>query len=171
MYSSISLQLSGWSNTYRYKVLSSKPPACVYLPLHFCIFPLQKYKSTMVIVSHDRIFLNNVSTDIIHLANRRLTYYRGSRLPGLFSVLHSSNIGFFSLSDYDTFEQTRMEQIRNMAKQAEAQEHQRQHLQQFIDKFRFNAKRASLVRDAVPCAPGPVGSMLVLGRFKVESKH
>ena len=39
---------------------------------------LQRWKKTLVVVSHDREFLNNVCTDIIHLHDLKLTTYRGS---------------------------------------------------------------------------------------------
>lgn len=39
---------------------------------------LQKYNNTLVIVSHDREFLNNIVTDIIHLHNKKLTYHKGN---------------------------------------------------------------------------------------------
>jgi ATP-binding cassette subfamily F protein 3 len=34
----------------------------------------------------------------------------------------------------------------NLAKQAESVEAKKKHMQMFVDKFRFNAKRASLVQ-------------------------
>jgi len=39
---------------------------------------LQKWKSTLLIVSHDQEFLSAVVTDIIHLEDRKLWYYRGN---------------------------------------------------------------------------------------------
>ncbi|CAH8445935.1 unnamed protein product [Heterobilharzia americana] len=39
---------------------------------------LQKWKKTLLIVSHDQSFLDNVCTDIIHLDQRQLFYYRGN---------------------------------------------------------------------------------------------
>jgi ATP-binding cassette, subfamily F, member 1 len=39
---------------------------------------LQGWKKTVVIVSHDQDFLNNVITDVIHLDRQQLTYYRGN---------------------------------------------------------------------------------------------
>jgi ATP-binding cassette, subfamily F, member 1 len=39
---------------------------------------LQGWKKTVVIVSHDQDFLNNVITDVIHLDQQKLTYYRGN---------------------------------------------------------------------------------------------
>jgi len=34
--------------------------------------------NTVVVVSHDRSFLNNVTTDTIHFFERELTYYKGN---------------------------------------------------------------------------------------------
>jgi ATP-binding cassette subfamily F protein 3 len=90
---------------------------------------LRTWKHTLLIVSHDRNFLNAVATDIIHLTNeKKLETYRG---------------------DYDAFERTRMERLKNMQKSREAQDKMRAHTQRFIDRFRYNAKRASLVQSRI----------------------
>lgn len=39
---------------------------------------LQGWKKTLLIVSHDQSFLDDVCTDIIHLDNQKLHYYRGN---------------------------------------------------------------------------------------------
>ncbi|ELU00846.1 hypothetical protein CAPTEDRAFT_171496 [Capitella teleta] len=39
---------------------------------------LQDWKKTLLIVSHDQSFLDNVCTDIIHLDQQKLFYYRGN---------------------------------------------------------------------------------------------
>ena len=39
---------------------------------------LTRWKKTLVVVSHDRDFLNTVTTDIIHLHDFKLHYYRGN---------------------------------------------------------------------------------------------
>ena len=39
---------------------------------------LQKWKKTLLIVSHDQDFLNNVCSDIIHLDQQKLFYYQGN---------------------------------------------------------------------------------------------
>ncbi|KAF7258089.1 hypothetical protein EG68_10463 [Paragonimus skrjabini miyazakii] len=39
---------------------------------------LQAWKKTLLIVSHDQSFLDNVCTDIIHLDQQKLFYYRGN---------------------------------------------------------------------------------------------
>ncbi|KAI5655297.1 hypothetical protein M9H77_32484 [Catharanthus roseus] len=89
---------------------------------------LVKWPKTIIVVSHAREFLNTVVTDIIHLHGQKLTTYKG---------------------DYDTFERTREEQLKNQQKAFEANERTRAHMQTFIDKFRYNAKRASLVQSRI----------------------
>ncbi len=39
---------------------------------------LQNWKKTLLVVSHDQSFLDNVCTDIIHLDQQKLFYYRGN---------------------------------------------------------------------------------------------
>eukprot|EP00250_Pteridium_aquilinum_P019406 c24419_g1_i1 orf=140-2392(+) len=89
---------------------------------------LVKWPKTLIVVSHAREFLNTVVTDIIHLHAQKLVTYKG---------------------DYDTFERTRSERLRNQQKAVEANERTRAHMQAFIDKFRYNAKRASLVQSRI----------------------
>ncbi|XP_065186407.1 ATP-binding cassette sub-family F member 3-like [Sycon ciliatum] len=82
---------------------------------------LQSWPTTILVVSHDRSFLRSVATDIIHLFSRDLSTYKG---------------------DYDIFMQTKEERLRNQQREYEAQQQYRQHLQDFIDRWRYNAKRA-----------------------------
>ncbi|KAF7232631.1 hypothetical protein EG68_10989 [Paragonimus skrjabini miyazakii] len=89
---------------------------------------LQNCSNILIIVSHDRSFLNAVATDIIHLTARHLDFYRGN---------------------YDAFEQARAERLLAQQREYEAQKAEREHIQQFIDKFRYNAKRASLVQSRI----------------------
>ena len=83
---------------------------------------LQTYPSTVLVVSHDRAFLNEVATDIIHQHSERLDYYRGS--------------------NFDSFYATREERRKNAIREYENQMAYRKHLQTFIDKFRYSAARA-----------------------------
>ena len=39
---------------------------------------LSRWKKTLLIVSHDQDFLDNVCTDICHLDTKKLYYYRGN---------------------------------------------------------------------------------------------
>jgi len=89
---------------------------------------LIKWPKTVLIVSHARSFLNCVCTDIVHLKSRKLASFRGT---------------------YDNFEKQLHEQIRNQRSQAEGVERQKKHIQAFVDKFRYNAKRASLVQSRI----------------------
>ena len=51
---------------------------------------LQNWKKTLLIVSHDQSFLDNVCTDIIHLDMEKLFYYKGN-----YSKLSLLNLSFF----------------------------------------------------------------------------
>ncbi|KAH7359164.1 GCN20 protein [Plectosphaerella cucumerina] len=84
---------------------------------------LQTYPSTVLVVSHDRAFLNEIATDIIHQHSERLDYYRGA--------------------NFDTFYATREERKKTAKREYENQMAQRAHLQAFIDKFRYNAAKSS----------------------------
>ncbi|KAM7186026.1 protein GCN20 [Naviculisporaceae sp. PSN 640] len=84
---------------------------------------LQTYPSTVLVVSHDRAFLNEVATDIIHQHSQRLDYYRGA--------------------NFDTFYATKEERKKTAKREYENQMAQRAHLQAFIDKFRYNAAKSS----------------------------
>ena len=51
--------------------------------------------------------------------------------------------------DYDSFERTRAERAKHAERAGEAADSRRKHVQAFIDKFRYNAKRASLVQSRI----------------------
>lgn len=89
---------------------------------------INKWASTLLVVSHDREFLNSVPTDILHLHSHRLDSYKGH---------------------YDIFVRAKAEKMRNQIREYEAQQQLRQHTQEFIDRFRFNAKRAALVQSKI----------------------
>ncbi|XP_062832913.1 ATP-binding cassette sub-family F member 3 isoform X2 [Anolis carolinensis] len=86
---------------------------------------LQTWQSTILVVSHDRNFLNAVATDVIHLHSQRLDSYRG---------------------DFENFVKIKEERLKNQQREYEAQKQYREHIQVFIDRFRYNANRASQVQ-------------------------
>ncbi|XP_063298950.1 ATP-binding cassette sub-family F member 3 [Pelobates fuscus] len=86
---------------------------------------LQTWPSTILVVSHDRNFLNAVATDIVHLHSQRLEGYRGN---------------------FESFLKTKEERLKNQQREFEAQHQYREHIQVFIDRFRYNANRASQVQ-------------------------
>lgn len=84
---------------------------------------LQTYPSTVLVVSHDRAFLNEVATDIVHQHSERLDYYKGA--------------------NFDSFYATKEERRKTAKREYDNQMAQRAHLQAFIDKFRYNAAKSS----------------------------
>ena len=83
---------------------------------------LRRYRRTLVLVSHDRQFIDDVCDHVLHLAERRLTLYSGG---------------------YETFLRTRRETLARQQALAAKQEAQRKHLQSFVDRFRAKATKAS----------------------------
>ncbi|KIJ60082.1 hypothetical protein HYDPIDRAFT_161305 [Hydnomerulius pinastri MD-312] len=83
---------------------------------------LQTWPGTLLVVSHDRAFLDAVATDIVHQHSARLDYYKGN---------------------FSQFYSTKSERDRNMRKEYETQMDYRKHLQAFIDRWRYNANRAA----------------------------
>ena len=71
-----------------------------------------KFNGTLVVVSHDRHFLNSVVTDVVHFHRNKLTCYRGD----------ISN--FEAVRDDDKLRQQRLREV---------QEIKRAHLQKYID--------------------------------------
>ena len=51
--------------------------------------------------------------------------------------------------DYDTFEKTRGERYQQQVRDYEAQKAYREHIQVFIDRFRYNANRAAQVQSKI----------------------
>ncbi|TFI57004.1 ABC-F family ATP-binding cassette domain-containing protein [Sphingomonas parva] len=82
---------------------------------------LQSYRATIVIVSHERDFLNNVVDHILHLDRGKLTLYPGG---------------------YDAFERQRAERQAQQAAAREKQIAQRDKLQAFADRWRAKASKA-----------------------------
>uniref|UniRef100_A0A1B6LNT8 ATP-binding cassette sub-family F member 3 n=1 Tax=Graphocephala atropunctata TaxID=36148 RepID=A0A1B6LNT8_9HEMI len=89
---------------------------------------LQNWPTTLLVVSHDRHFLDTVPTDILHLHSQRIEAYRGN---------------------YEVFDKTKTEKLKNQQREFEAQQQHRAHVQEFIDRFRYNANRASSVQSKI----------------------
>lgn len=63
------------------RVRGQEPLCAIDRPdCHLIVFfaPLCRWKKTLIVVSHDRDFLNSVTTDVIHLHDRKLHFYRGN---------------------------------------------------------------------------------------------
>lgn len=83
---------------------------------------------TVLIVSHARDFLNQVVDEIIEFSGQQLHYFRGN---------------------FDQYETTKKEKDKQQRRQRETQQAEIAHYQKFVDKFRFNAKRATLVQSRI----------------------
>ncbi|WP_333817618.1 ABC-F family ATP-binding cassette domain-containing protein [Tabrizicola sp.] len=82
---------------------------------------LQKYPHTVIIISHDRGLLNRAVQGILHLDNRKLTYWQGG---------------------YDQFARQMAERRAVLQAEAKKVEARRAHLQSFVDRFKAKASKA-----------------------------
>src|SRR6185437_261433 len=82
---------------------------------------IQKYRGTILIVSHDRDLLNTACEFILHLERGKLKLYTGG---------------------YDTFMETRAAARANDLAFAKKQEAARAHMQAFVDRFKAKASKA-----------------------------
>ena len=82
---------------------------------------LRRYRQTLLLVSHDRQFLDDVVDHILHLGERKLTLYSGG---------------------YEDFARARRENLARQQALAGRQEDERRRLQAFIDRFRAKATKA-----------------------------
>ena len=89
---------------------------------------LQKYPHTVIIISHDRGLLNRAVQGILHLDNRKLTYWQGG---------------------YDQFARQFAERRALQAAEAKKVEARRAHLQSFVDRFKAKATKAAQAQSRV----------------------
>ena len=82
---------------------------------------LVKYPYTVIVISHDRELLNRSVQSILHLEDRKLTFFSGA---------------------YDTFAKTYAARFANAEAEAKKQDARRVHLQSYVDRFRYKADKA-----------------------------
>ncbi|MEL6644635.1 MAG: ABC-F family ATP-binding cassette domain-containing protein [Pseudomonadota bacterium] len=82
---------------------------------------LARYPHTVIVISHDRGLLNRAVGGILHLEDRKLTFYQGA---------------------YDAFAETRAARLAVAEAEARKQEARRAHLQSYVDRFRYKADKA-----------------------------
>ena len=82
---------------------------------------LKRYPGTLLIVSHDRDFLDGVVEVVVHIDAKKLRRYSGN---------------------YSSFERQRAESVVLAASQYEKQQREREHLESFINRFRAKATKA-----------------------------
>lgn len=82
---------------------------------------LKDYRGTLLLISHDRDFLDAVVNHILHIEQQQLTLYRGN---------------------YSDFEKQRAERLIQQQAHFERQQREVAHLHKYIDRFRYKATKA-----------------------------
>ena len=82
---------------------------------------LKNYTKTLLLISHDRDFLNNVCGSIIHFEGKKLVTYKGN---------------------YDSFLKQYNQKIELISNAIEKQNQKKAHLQSYVDRFRYKASKA-----------------------------
>jgi ATP-binding cassette subfamily F protein 3 len=82
---------------------------------------LQRYPGTLIVISHDRDFLDGLANVVVHIEQRKLKRYSGN---------------------YSSFETQRATQLALSQAAYEKQARERAHLQSFIDRFKAKATKA-----------------------------
>ncbi len=82
---------------------------------------LSQYQGTLMLISHDRDFLDSVVNHIAHIERQGVTYYNGN---------------------YSAFERYRAEQLTQQQSAYEKQQREIAHVRSFVDRFRAKATKA-----------------------------
>jgi len=82
---------------------------------------LQRFPGTLLVISHDRVFLDNSVTEIIHIEDHQLKIYSGN---------------------YSSFEKLRAEKLAMQQKMHEKQQKQIAHMMSFVNRFKAKASKA-----------------------------
>lgn len=89
---------------------------------------LKRYDGTLIVISHDREFLDGVTNVTLHIDNAKLVRYGGN---------------------YSTFEAMRAEQMALQQAALAKQEERIAHLKKFIDRFKAKASKAKQAQSRV----------------------
>ncbi len=89
---------------------------------------LKKYPGTLLLISHDRDFLDSVMTHIAHIEHQAMTLYSGN---------------------YSQFERVRAEQLSQQQVLYERQQQEIKHIQSFINRFKAKATKAKQAQSRV----------------------
>ncbi len=105
---------------------------------------LANYQGTLLLISHDRDFLDAVTDNIVHIERQTLTMYKGN---------------------YSQFERQRAEQLSQHQASFDKQQRQVAHLQKFIDRFKAQATKARQAQSRIKA----LERMTVLAPAHVDS--
>ncbi|MGI2067513.1 ABC transporter ATP-binding protein [Shewanella sp. MF08487] len=82
---------------------------------------IKSYQGTLILISHDRDFIDEIVDEIVHVENQKLNFYKGN---------------------YSAFERIRAERMSQQQVAYERQQKERAHIQSFVDRFRYKASKA-----------------------------
>jgi ATP-binding cassette subfamily F protein 3 len=89
---------------------------------------LKSYPGTLLLISHDRDFLDAVVDHVAHVEQRKITLYRGG---------------------YSAFERARAERMAQQQQAYEKQQAQRAHMEKFITRFKAQATKAKQAQSRI----------------------
>ena len=83
---------------------------------------LKHYQGTLILIAHDRDFLDQLTTQTLHIENQKARLFKGN---------------------YSAFEKIRAEQLANQQSSYEKQQREIAHMQDFVRRFRAKATKAT----------------------------
>ena len=89
---------------------------------------LRRYEGTLIVISHDRDFLDQVVDSVLHIEQRELIAYKGG---------------------YSDFERARAERLAHQQARFDKQQREMAHMQSFIDRFRAKASKAKAAQSRI----------------------
>jgi ATP-binding cassette subfamily F protein 3 len=113
---------------------------------------LKRYTGTMIVISHDREFLDAITNVTLHLDDTKLTRYTGN---------------------YTAFEEMRAERLTQAAAGYAKQQERIAHLQKFIDRFKAKASKAKQAQSRVKALARMerLGPVLTSADFQFEFRE
>jgi ATP-binding cassette, subfamily F, member 3 len=113
---------------------------------------LQRYSGTLIVISHDREFLDAVTRVTLHLDEARITRYSGN---------------------YTAFEEQRAERVLQLRANFAKQQERIAHLQRFIDRFRAKATKARQAQSRIKALARMerIAPVLTSGDFQFEFRE
>ena len=113
---------------------------------------LKRYEGTMIVISHDREFLDAITAVTLHLDETKLTRYTGN---------------------YTAFEEMRAERMMQAQANFAKQQERMAHLQKFIDRFKAKASKAKQAQSRVKALARmeKLGPVLTSSDFQFEFRE
>ena len=113
---------------------------------------LKRYEGTMIVISHDREFLDAITTTTVHIDNAQLNRYGGN---------------------YSAFEELKSQQMVLQQAAFSKQQDKIAHLQKFIDRFKAKASKAKQAQSRVKALDRmeKIAPLLASADFNFEFKE